>query len=77
MSAAEPTWTCVAKCQVCGKVLNTAKGVPESEKVRVAISAPLVCLCPVPGHNTLNDCNIGVELEWSKDQVADPIGAPR
>lgn len=61
---AEKLWTCVARCQVCGRELNRACGVPESAKASVAIGAPLNCICPVKGHNTLSDCNIGVELEW-------------
>lgn len=57
-------WTCVARCQVCGKELNRAVGVPEDEKTKVIVSAPLVAICGERHHNTLSDCNIGVDLEW-------------
>lgn len=57
-------WTAIARCQVCGRELNRAVGVPESAKGQIAIMAPLMAICPVRAHNTLSDCNIGVELEW-------------
>lgn len=66
-AVAEPLWTCIATCQVCGKELNRATHVPESEKTRVVISAPLAAVCDVPGHSTLSDCNIGVKLEWLRE----------
>lgn len=64
---AAPLWTCIARCQVCGKELNRAVHVPEYDKTRVAISAPLVAICDEPGHSTLSDCNIGVNLEWVQE----------
>lgn len=63
----EQLYKCTAYCQVCGKVLNTAEHVPESKQTQVSISAPLVAICDVKGHNTLSDCNIGVRLEWEKE----------
>lgn len=60
----EQLWTCIATCQVCGREVNRAEHVPESEKSLVAVSAPLMGICPVRGHNTLSDCNIGVNLQW-------------
>ena len=63
----ERLWTCIARCQICNKELNRAKHVPEHEKVRVIISAPLVAICPKTHHNTMSDCNIGVDLEWIEE----------
>ncbi len=63
----EKVWTCIARCRVCKKELNRAEHVPESDKTMVIISAPLVAICPESHHNTLSDCNIGVELEWREE----------
>jgi hypothetical protein len=68
MADIEKLWTCVAKCQVCKKELNRARHVPESAKEWVALSAPLVSICDKIHHNTLSDCNIGVELEWIEEE---------
>jgi hypothetical protein len=70
MSESEKLWTCVARCQVCKKELNRATHVPEREKGRVCISAPMVAICEVKEHNTLSDCNIGVVLEWIEETAA-------
>ena len=64
-----PLWTCIARCQVCGKELNKATHVPENERAHVTISAPLVAICDVREHNTLSDCNIGVRLEWVAEEA--------
>src|SRR5881392_2288889 len=63
-SATGTLWTLIARCQVCGEELNRATHVPESERSRVVIAAPLMAICDVRSHNTLTDCNIGVDLEW-------------
>jgi len=63
-SATGTLWTLIARCQVCGKELNRATHVPERERGRVIIAAPLMAICDVRSHNTLSDCNIGVDLEW-------------
>lgn len=63
----EALWTCVARCKVCKKELNRAEHVPESRKFMTEMSAPLAAICDVKGHNTFSDCNIGVELEWTKE----------
>jgi hypothetical protein len=68
MTDIEKLWTCIAKCQVCKKELNRALHVPEHAKVRVCLSAPLVSICDKKQHNTLSDCNIGVELEWVEEE---------
>ena len=61
-------WTCVATCKICGKELNRAEHVPEDDKAKVIMSAPLVCICDIPDHNTSSDCNIGVVLEWEQEE---------
>lgn len=63
-SAGSALWTCIARCKICHKELNRAEHVPEHDKTRVIISAPLMAICDERNHNTLSDCNIGVELEW-------------
>lgn len=57
-------WRCVARCQVCKKVLNTADHVPENEKTRIELTAPLMAVCDVRGHSTFSDCNFAPILEW-------------
>lgn len=62
-------WTAIATCEECGRELNRAEHVPEPEKGRVALSAPLVCICPEKHHNTLSDLNLRVRLEWVEESV--------
>ncbi len=50
------TYTCIATCRTCGQELNRAVGVPEDERLKVSLGAPLVALCLVRDHNTLPDC---------------------
>jgi hypothetical protein len=61
-------WTAIARCGVCRRELNRAEHVPESEKLRIAVSAPLMAVCPERGHNAFSDCNPGVELEWIEEE---------
>src|SRR5207249_176703 len=61
------TYSVTARCQVCKEVLNTATGIPEDERTRIIMSAPLMAICKVKAHNTLSDCNIGVKLEWKEE----------
>lgn len=67
MKGREKLWTCIARCQVCKKELNRALHVPEHAKTQVIISSPLVAICPEKHHNTMSDCNIGVDLEWVEE----------
>jgi len=60
-------WTCVATCQVCGVELNRAEHVPEGDKVRVELSAPLAAICKVPGHSSFSDCNLVPILTWTQE----------
>jgi hypothetical protein len=57
-------WTCIARCRVCGKEVNRAEHVPEHMRTHVALTGPLLSFCDEEHHNTLSDCNIGIELEW-------------
>lgn len=66
-------WTCIATCGDCGQELNRAEHVPESSKLMVGLSAPLVCICDNPKHNTFSDCNLRVELEWIEEADLEPI----
>jgi hypothetical protein len=75
-SATGTLWTLIARCQVCGKELNRATHVPECERSRVVIAAPLMALCDVRSHNTLSDCNIGVNLEWVSESPNAPDQRP-
>lgn len=70
-------YTCRATCQVCGALLNEANHVPESQCVLVTMSAPLVAICEVKDHNTLSDCNIGVNLEWIEEPESIPMERAR
>jgi len=60
-------WTCIATCRICGAELNRAEHIPTEAKGMVVISAPLVAKCKIRGHNTLSDCNIGVDLKWVEE----------
>lgn len=63
----EQMWTGIARCKVCKKELNRAENVPESEKQKVIMTAPLMAVCDVKAHNAgFSDVNFGVEIEWSK-----------
>jgi hypothetical protein len=62
----EKLWKATAKCQVCGKVLNTAVDVPESKKKNVELTAPLMAVCDVKGHSTFSDCNFAPVIEWEQ-----------
>lgn len=63
----EKLWTAVAKCSTCKKELNRAEHVPESQKTKVIISAPLMAVCDVRDHNTTSDLNLRVDLEWIEE----------
>lgn len=65
-----PLWTCISRCRDCGQELNRATGVPETERTRVALAAPLIALCDNPRHNTLSDLNLRVQLEWVQEPEA-------
>ena len=60
------TFTCTARCKTCNKILNTAHGVPENEKSKVTVSAPLATagMCE---HSTLSDLNYHFTLEWTQE----------
>ena len=63
-SGTETLWTAIARCRVCGKEINRAEHVPESEKTRVGVAAPMMALCDVRHHNTGSDFNLAFDLEW-------------
>ena len=63
------TWTCIARCSTCKKVLNTAKGVPEDKKGQVEMSAPLAAR-GCKEHDTLSDLNYHFDLEWIEEVAA-------
>jgi hypothetical protein len=67
----ERLWTTIARCGVCGKELNRAEHVPESERTMVTLAAPFVALCDVPAHNTFSDLNWKVRLEWVDEQASE------
>jgi len=49
------------------KPFGRAEHVPESERWRVNMTAPLNCICDVPGHSTFSDCNFAPELVWTEE----------
>ena len=57
-------YTCIARCSTCKKELNRAENVPEDQKSKVIISAPLIAVCDDKSHNTMSDLNLRIELEW-------------
>lgn len=63
----ESLWKATATCATCGEILNTAEHVPESQKFRVAMTAPIMATCKVWSHNTFKDLNLRVKLEWEKE----------
>ncbi len=63
-------WTAIMRCRECKTELNRAEHVPEHQKSRVAISAPLLGLCPTESHNTFSDCNLNFDLEWLEEEEA-------
>jgi len=62
-------FTAIATCKICGLELNRATHVPEGRELQIITSAPLVAICPVRGHNSFSDCNIGAKLEWFEEGV--------
>jgi len=57
-------WTAVVRCKTCSQEINRAEHVPQSEKLRVEVSAPLMALCKEPSHNTGSDYNLNYDLAW-------------
>ena len=68
-------WTCIARCQECGKELNRAIHVPTHKKFKVEMTAAFNAICDVPGHSTFSDCNFAPKLEWQLEPNA-PVHAP-
>lgn len=60
----EKLFSAIAKCGVCKAELNRAENVPESQKSRVEIGAPMIAICDTSYHNTFSDLNLKVEIEW-------------
>lgn len=54
----------VLRCQVCKRELNRSRPVLPHERAGIMIGAVLHGVCPERHHNTLSDCNIGVDIEW-------------
>jgi hypothetical protein len=63
-------WTGIARCGTCKKEINRAQHVPESDKTKVNVSAPLAAICDVRSHNTGSDYNLNFEIEWIKENEA-------
>ena len=62
-------WTGILKCKDCGAELNRAEHVPEGEKTRIAIAAPLVAgSCPNGCRSTFSDCNLNTTIEWVEER---------
>lgn len=62
----ETLWRCIVRCRTCRTVLNTAHGVPESEKGRLEWTAAFVSVGSC-GHSTFSDLNWHIDLEWEKE----------
>ena len=60
-------WTAIMRCRECRTEINRAEHVPEHQKSRVAISAPIVGLCPTKSHNTASDYTLNFDLEWLEE----------
>lgn len=72
----ETLFTCVVRCSACKTELNRAEHVPEHEKLRVILSAPIVVgRCPRGCDPTFSDCNLNTDLDWYPDAEA-PARAP-
>ena len=57
--------TAIVTCRDCGEQLAKAEHVPENEKTRIILSAPLVTpSCPKGCRPTADDCNANTNLEW-------------
>ena len=64
-------WTGIVRCKTCGTEINRAEHVPDEDKSRVGISAPIAAgLCPTKSHNTFSDCNLNYDIEWVEELPA-------
>ena len=72
----DPTFTYVLTCSDCGGELNRAIGVPESDKGRVIMGAPLMAgKCKTGCRSTLSDYNLNWDGTWypDADAPAEPV----
>ena len=70
-------FTYVILCRGCGGELNRAVGVPEHEKGRVVVTAPLMagrCINGCP--STWSDCNLKWSGTWYPDADAPAEAVP-
>ncbi len=57
---------CTVTCSDCGHQLAQSKPIPETEKLGVIMSAPLITpSCPNGCRATYSDCNANTELTWN------------
>lgn len=64
----EQLWTYVVRCATCNQECNRAEHVPENQRGRVVMGAPLMARCKNEAHNTLSDLNYHYYAEWIPEQ---------
>lgn len=63
----EKHYTAICRCRECKTELNRADNVPESKKLQIIMSAPLVAgRCPQKCRSTFSDCNMNIEIDWQE-----------
>jgi len=68
MVESKSLWTAILSCKDCGKELNRALDVPDSDRGRVSVSSALAAgRCPNGCRSTLSDLNINTKLEWIRN----------
>lgn len=72
-----PTWGNV-HCRDCGELLNSAENFPESARMQLILSSPLVTpSCPKGCRATASDCNANSVMVWYDDVDAAKLLAAR
>lgn len=68
--SAEPTFTCVAKCQHCGAELLRRDGVSLSDRESLLLAIPDLAICKEAAHNTMPEVpqNYGADIEWFREK---------
>lgn len=58
------TYTAIIFCRSCKKIILKVPDVPKRLKEITGDLAHFKSFCPDKSHNTFNDCNLNIKVEW-------------
>lgn len=58
------TYTAVVFCRSCKEVIMKVPDVPDKLKSITSDLARFKAFCPNSEHNTFDDCNLNIKVEW-------------